>query len=203
MGHHSKRKHIIGYSRKRPVGSSYLHLRKNSILFFGMFLCGLIFSSLYAAKDSGGSGLILTVVTNHIQVQALSGYWQILSSCLTKNLGAIVFLYFAANCIQGKWLIPLVPLFFGLSAGAITTSLLYQHGLGAMAYILICVLVPKFIQLILLMAGCNQAMKLSIGIPSQKPAGERLFLFFGGAAVLVSLLETLLLSRFTGLLTYL
>ena len=202
MGYRPRRRHIIGYSRPGG-GVGYFRQRKNSVIFLGMFLAGLVFSSLYSVKDGSGGGLILTMATNHIEVQAVSGYWELLTGCLGENLGYVVFLYFAANCVQGRWLIPLAPLCFGLSVGAVVTSLLYQHGLGAMAYILICVLVPRFLYLVLLMAVCNQAMKLSQGISSQKPAGERLFLVFGVIAALLSLLEALVLYRFTGLLTYL
>ena len=169
----------------------------------GLFLAGLLAGSVYTARDCGREGLILTIVTNHIQAQAVSGYWRILTSCLTSGLGYIVFLYFAANCVQGKWLANLVPVFYGLSVSSRVTALLYQHGLGAGGYLLACVLIPRFFQLLLLLPACGQAVRLSQSISAQKPAGERSFLLLGAAAVVLSMAEALILSRFTGLLTYL
>lgn len=180
----------------------YLQLRRNSILFLGLFLVGLLFGSLYTVGDSGGPQLILALVTNHIQGQAQEKYGQILTGRLGSNLGSIVFLYFAANCVQGRWLACLVPVFFGLSVGAAVTAILSQYGPGAVSYLLVCVLPPRFLQLILLMTACNQAAKLSQSISSRTPVGERRFLLLGVAAVLLSMLETLLVGRFTGLLGY-
>ena len=53
------------------------------------------------------------------------------------------------------------------------------------------------------MPGCTQAARLSQGVSAKAPVGERRFLLLGAAAGLLSVLETLILSRFTGLLTYL
>ena len=53
------------------------------------------------------------------------------------------------------------------------------------------------------MTACNQSVKLSQNISAKKPAGEQSFLLLGTATVLFSGLEALVLSRFTGLLTYL
>ncbi len=181
----------------------YWQLRRNSVLFLGLFCTGLLLGSLYTVRDSGSLGLILAVVTNQIQRQAVSTGWQVLSGRLISSLGYIVYLYFAANCIQGKWLIRLVPVFYGLSVGAMVTALLHQHGLGAGPYLLVCVLLPRFLQLVLLMIVCNQAVKLSQSISSQKPAGEQQFLLFGVLAAILSLAETMVICRFTGLLTYL
>ena len=201
---------MLRRSRRRPAvgrpgsgGAGYFRQRRNSLAFLGAFLGGLVFSSLYTVRESSGAGLILTMVTSHLTLQAQAGYWELLRGCLMEDLGYVVFLYFAANCFRGGWLIPLAPLCYGLSAGAMMTALLYQHGLGAMAYLLVCLLLPRFLYLLLLMAACNQAARLSQGISSQKPAAERLFLLFGAAAVLLSLLEALILSRFTELLAYL
>lgn len=200
------------FRRRRRFGSrtggghswvDYFQLRKNSIAFLGLFLCGLLLGSLYAARDSGGQGLILAMVTNHIQRQAVSGWGQLLAGRLVSDLGFIVFLYFAANCVQGRWLAGLVPVLYGLSVGATVTALLVQHGLGAAAYLAVCVVLPRLLQLVLLMTACNQAVKLSQGISAKAPVGERRFLLLGAAAVALSFLESLLISRFTGLLTYL
>jgi len=204
---------LMGYFRRRNRFRSrtsgggnwvgYFQLRRNSILFLGLFLVGLLFSSVYTVRDSGGPQLILAVVTNHIQKQAVSSYGQLLIGRLGSSLGFIVFLYFAANCVQGRWLACLVPVFYGLSVGATVTAILFQHGLGAAGYLLACVLVPRFLQLILLMTACNQAIKLSQGISAKAPVGEQRFLLLGAAAALLSVVETVLISRFTGLLTYL
>lgn len=179
----------------------YLRLRRNSILFLGLFLVGLFFGSLYAVRDRAGPQLILALVANQLQKQAVSGYWQLLAGRLGSNLGSIVFLYFAANCVQGRWLSCLVPVFFGLSVGAAVTAVLSQYGPGAVGYLLACVLPPRFLQLVLLMTACNQAVRLSQSISSMAPVGERKFLLLGAAAVLLSMLEALLLGRFTGLLS--
>ncbi len=199
-----------GYFRRRRFRArtggggnwgGYLQLRRNSMIFLGLFLCGLLFGSLSAARDSGG--LILAMVTNHIQRQAVSGWGELLSGRLVSGLGPVVYLYFAANCVQGRWLAGLVPVLYGLSVGAGVTALLAQHGLGAAGYLVLCVVLPRFLQLVLLMTGCNQAARLSQGVSAKAPVGERRFLLLGAAAGLLSVLETLILSRFTGLLTYL
>lgn len=181
----------------------YLKLRRNSLLFLGLFLIGLFLGSFYAEQDSGGPQVILALMTNHIQKQAVSSYGQILAGRLGSNLGSIVFLYFAANCVQGRWLACLVPVFFGLSVGAAVTALLYRYGFAAAGYLSVCVLPPRFLQLVLLMTACNQAVKLSREISARSPVGERSFLLLGAAAMLLSMLETLLIGRFTGLLEYL
>lgn len=181
----------------------YLRLRRNSLVFLGLFLVGLLLGSFYAKEDSGGPQVILTLMTNHIQKQAASSYGQLLAGRLGSNLGSIVFLYFAANCVQGRWLAGLVPVFFGLSVGAAVTVLLYRYGMGAMGYLSVCVLPPRFLQLVLLMIACNQVVKLSREISPKSPVGERSFLLLGAAAMLLSMLEALLIGRFTGLLEYL
>lgn len=178
----------------------YLKMRKNSLLFLGVFLVGLALGSFYAEGDSRGPQVILALVTNHIQRQAVSSYGQLLAGRLGSNLGSIVFLYFAANCVQGRWLVGLVPVFYGLSVGAAVTALLYKLGFGAMGYLLVCVLPPRFLQLVLLMTACNQAVKLSREISARSPVGEQKFLLLGAAAMLLSMLETLLIGRFAGLL---
>lgn len=183
--------------------AGYFRLRKNSAVFLGLFLCGLLFGSLYTVRDCGGQRLILTMTANQIQAQASAGFWQVLTGRLVTNLGYIIFLYFAANCIQGRWLAGLVPAFYGLSVGAAVTAVLYQHGIAAGAYLAVCVLLPRFFQLVLLMTACNQAVKLSQSISSKKPAGERSFLLLGAATAAFSAAEALILSRFTGLLNYL
>lgn len=196
------RRHRPG-SRIGGVGNSwtgYLRLRKNSILFLGLFLVGLFLGSFYAERDSGGQQLILALMTNHIQRQSVSSYGQILAGRLGSNLGSIVFLYFAANCVQGRWLAGLVPVFYGLSVGAAVTALLFRYGFAAMGYLLVCLLLPRFLQLVLLMIACNQAVKLSQAISPKAPVGERSFLLLGAAAMLLSMLETLLIGRFSGLL---
>lgn len=203
---------MSGYFRRRRFASrmgggaswiSYLQLRKNSLLFLGLFLAGLLLGSVYTARDSAGPRLMLSLVTNHIQKQAVSNHAQLLLGRLISNLGPIVFLYFAANCVQGRWLAGLVPVFYGLSVGAAVTAILFQHGLKAMGYLLLCVLLPRFLQLVLLMTACNQAVKLSQGISAKAPVGERSFLLLGAATAGFSVLETVLIGRFTGLLTYL
>lgn len=183
--------------------TGYLQLRGNSILFLGLFVLGLLFSSVYTVRDSGGPQVILALTANHIQKQAFSGYGQLLAGRLGSNLGSIVFLYFAANCVQGRWLACLVPVFYGLSVGATVTAVLFRYGLGAMGYLLVCILPPRFLQLVLLMTACNQAVKLSQSISPKAPVGERRFLLLGVAAILLSMMETLLTGRFTGLLAYL
>ncbi|MCI8652299.1 MAG: hypothetical protein HFF11_01210 [Angelakisella sp.] len=202
-----------GYSRRRfrprphfgGAGSwaGYLQRRKSSIIFLGLFLAGLLTGSIYTVRDSGGEQMILAVVTHHIQEQAQSGYWKILTGCLVSSLGYIVFLYFAANCVQGRWLANLVPVFYGLAVGSKITALLFQHGLGAGWYVLVCILLPRFFQLILLIAACRQTRKLSQSISAQKPAGEQSFLLLGAATVVLSMIESVIIIRFTGLLTYL
>lgn len=203
MGRYPRRR----FRSRRPLGggglSGYLQRRKGSLAFLGLFLAGLLAGSVYTVRDCGREGLILTIVANHIQTQAVSSYWQILTGCLTGSLGYIVFLYLAANCVQGRWLAHLVPVFYGLSVGSRVTALLYQHGLGAGGYLLVCVLIPRFFQLILLLPACGQAARLSQSISAQKPLGERSFLLFGAAAAVLSMAEALILSRFTGLLVYL
>lgn len=203
---------MSGYFRRRRFASrmgggiswiSYLQLRKNSLLFLGLFLAGLLLGSIYTVRDSAGPGLMLSLVTNHIQKQAVSGHAQLLLGRLMSNLGPVVFLYFAANCVQGRWLAGLVPVFYGLSVGAVVTAILFQHGLKAMGYLLLCVLLPRFLQLVLLMTACNQAVKLSQGISAKAPVGERSFLLLGAATAGLSAVETVLIGRFTGLLTYL
>ena len=101
---------IGGYFRRRRFRArtggggnwgGYFQLRRNSMIFLGLFLCGLLFGSLSAARDSGG--LILAMVTNHIQRQAVSGWGELLSGRLASGLGPVVYLYFAANCVQGRW----------------------------------------------------------------------------------------------------
>lgn len=203
---------MVGYFRRRhrflsrlgsgggPSWKDYLRLRKNSVLFLGLFLIGLFLGSLYTVRDFNGQRLVLSLLQNHIQKQAVSGYGQLLAGRLGSNLGSIVFLYFAANCVQGRWLACLVPVFYGLSVGASVTALLYQYGLGAAGYLPVCLLLPRFLQLLLLMTGCNQAVKLSQGISPRAPVGERTFLLLGLAAALLSMLETLLIGRFGGLL---
>lgn len=181
----------------------YFRLRKNSVVFLGLFLGGLLLGSLYTVRDCGGQRLILTMMANQLQAQAAGGFWQVLTGRLVTNLGYIIFLYFAANCVQGKWLSGLVPAFYGLSVGSSVTAILYQHGIAAGGYLAVCVLAPRFCQLILLMTACNQSVKLSQNISAKKPAGEQSFLLLGTATVLFSGLEALVLSRFTGLLTYL
>ncbi len=128
---------IGGYFRRRRFRArtggggnwgGYLQLRRNSMIFLGLFLCGLLFGSLSAARDSGG--LILAMVTNHIQRQAVSGWGELLSGRLVSGLGPVVYLYFAANCVQGRWLAGLVPVLYGLSVGAVVTALLAQHDWG-------------------------------------------------------------------------
>lgn len=204
MGGSFRRRHRLGF---RTGGghswTGYLQLRKNSILFLGLFLAGLLLGSLYAARDSYGPQLIISVVASQIQKQAISGFRQLLIGRLGSNLGFVVFLYFAANCVQGKWLACLVPVCYGLSVGAMVTAILFQHGLGAVGYLLVCVLIPRFLQLILLMSACNQAVKLSQGISAKAPVGEQRFLLLGTAMILLSVLETVLISWFAGLLTYL
>ncbi len=91
-----------GYSRRRfrprphfgGAGSwaGYLQRRKSSIIFLGLFLAGLLTGSIYTVRDSGGEQMILAVVTHHIQEQAQSGYWKILTGCLVSSLGYIVLL---------------------------------------------------------------------------------------------------------------
>lgn len=180
--------------------TGYLQLRKNSVLFLGLFLAGLFFGSVYAVRDCDGPGLIPALVMGHIQKQSVSGYGQLLTGRLGSNLGSIVFLYFAANCVQGRWLACLVPYFYGLSVGASVTAILFQYGHGAVGYLLFCLLPPRFLQLVLLMIACNQAVRLSQSISPRAPVGERRFLLLGVAAVLLSMLETLLVGQFTGLL---
>lgn len=192
----------VGWVGRRSW-TGYLRLRRNSILFLGLFVLGLFFGSVYTVRDSGGPQIILALVTNHIQKQAFSGYGQLLAGRLGSNLGSIVFLYFAANCVQGRWLACLIPVFFGLSVGATVTAILFRYGLEAMGYLLVCVLPPRFLQLMLLMTACNQAAKLSRDISPKAPVGEQRFLLLGVAAILLSMLETLLIGRFTGLLAYL
>lgn len=204
MGRYPKRR-FRSRSRLGGMGSwiGYFQRRRNSIAFFTLFLVGLLVGSVCAVRDCGGEGMLLAVITNHIRKQTAGGYWQILGNCLVSSLGYIVFLYFAANCVQGRWLANLVPVFYGLSVGAKVTVLLYQHGLGAGGYVLICVLIPRFFQLILLVSACGQAARLSQSISTQKPVGEQSFLLFGAAAAVLSMAEALVVSRFTGLLTYL
>lgn len=206
---------MAGYLRRRhrlfsriggsggPSWADYLRLRKNSILFLGLFLAGLLLGSIYTVRDTGGQRLILALMENHIRRQAASGYGQLLAGRLGSGLGFIVFLYFAANCVQGRWLACLVPVFFGLSVGAAVTALLFQYGLEAMGYLSVCLLLPRFLQLLLLMTACNQAVKLSQSISPRVPVGEKIFLLLALAAVLLSMLETLLIGRFEGLLAYL
>lgn len=91
---------IGGYFRRRRFRArtggggnwgGYLQLRRNSMIFLGLFLCGLLFGSLSAARDSGG--LILAMVTNHIQRQAVSGWGELLSGRLVSGLGPVVYSY--------------------------------------------------------------------------------------------------------------
>ncbi len=97
----------------------------------------------------------------------------------------------------------MVPVFYGLAVGSKITALLFQHGLGAGWYVLVCILLPRFFQLILLIAACRQTRKLSQSISAQKPAGEQSFLLLGVATVVLSMIESVIIIRFTGLLTYL
>lgn len=183
--------------------TGYLQLRRNSIFFLGLFVLGLFLGSFYFVRDSGGPQVILALVTNHIQKQAGEKFGQILTGRLGSNLGSIVFLYFAANCVQGRWLACLVPFFFGLSVGATVTAILFRYGFEAIKYLLVCVLPPRFLQMVLLMIACNQAVKLSQSISPKTPAGEKKFLLLGVAAILLSMLETVLIGRFMGLLGHL
>lgn len=192
--------------RRRPglgQGASlrqYLQSRRSTILFFLFFLCGLTAGSLYAAMDGSGSMVLISILVNTVKIQQASPFVRIFFQSVTQAFGILVYLYFSAYCMKGKWLIYLTPLVFGLSVGTMITSVLYQFLLTGVPYVVLCIFLPKFVQLLLLLVLCNNCLRISAGIGTGAPIRGEIFWVFAILLAIFALFESAMIFRFCGLL---
>ncbi len=190
--------------RRRPGDrqslGQYLRARKATLLFFGIFLAGLTAGSFYACVDGSGSMVLISIVINSVKLQQTLPFFRIFLQCATQVFGILVYLYFAAYCMKGKWLIYMTPLVFGLSVGAITTSVLYRFGLSGFLYVLLCLFVPKFLELLLLVVLCNACLRISAGVGMGTQVKGDIFWMFAIFFAVFAFVEGLLLFHFCALL---
>lgn len=185
----------------------FLRSRKSTLLFILLFVGGLTFGSVYTVAGGNGS-LLVSIVLNDLEIQITRNFQQIFFKSIVQSVGILLYLYFCSNCSKGKPLIHMVPLFWGLSVGAVVTSILYQLSVSALPYLLICVVLPRFIQGIVLISACNNALKISAQLfkdPGdwRKTEGSCVHMgLYGGAFLLVSFLESVILLLFRHLLPH-
>lgn len=183
----------------------FLRSRKTTLIFILFFIGGVAFGSIYAVAGGNGS-LLVSIVLNDLEIQAGRNLQQIFLKSVVQNVGILLYLYFCSNCSKGKPLIHMVPLFFGLSVGAVITAVLYKLSIAALPYVLACVALPKFIQALLLISACNNALKISAQLfkdPGdwRRTEGSCIHMgLYGGAFLLFSFLESIILIFFRRLL---
>lgn len=180
--------------------SEYFRARKMTLTFFLFFLCGLAGGSFYAVADSSSGMLLISIIVNSVKLQQTLPFLRVFFQSATQALGILVYLYFAAYCVKGKWLINLVPLIFGLSLGATITSILYRFSSTAILYILTCVFLPKFLEVLLLLALCNFCLRISAGLGGGGSGRTNVFWIFAILLLVFSLLESTLIFNFCHLL---
>ncbi len=142
----------------RPM--RFLKARKGTLLFISLFIFGVTFGSIYAAQSTNTT-LLHSVILNGLSVQKTQSLKLLFFKSAAQTLGLLIYLYFCSNCSKGKPLIFCVPFFFGLSTGAVVTVIMAQGAWSAMPYLMICILIPKFILAIILISACNNAVKIS------------------------------------------
>ena len=177
------------------------------MLFILLFLAGVTMGSVFAAQTSS-SELLHSVILNGLSLQKDLNLRQLFFKSAAQTLGLLVYLYFCSNCSKGKPLILCVPLFFGLSSGAVITVILRYGAFSAMPFLMICILLPKFILAILLISACNNAIRISNqlfqGGDSRQPSGGSCVHMglYGGAFLLFSALQAAILLLFGHLLPF-
>lgn len=197
----------IMHRTAREGGKSlrFLRSRRNTLLFILFFIGGVAFGSIYAVAGGNGS-LLVSIVLNDLKIQADRNFQQIFIKSIVQSIGILLYLYFCSNCSKGKPLIHMVPLFFGLSVGAVTTAILYKLSISALPYVLMCVILPKFVQAVLLISACNNALKISAQLfkdPGdwRRTEGSCIHMgLYAGAFLLFSFLESIILVSFRYLL---
>ncbi len=179
----------------------FLRARKSMLLFIILFTVGIWSGSIYAAV-SGSDSLLATIVLNDLQIQATRSFRQLFFKSAVQSLGILVYLYFCSNCSKGKPLIYLVPLFLGLSSGGIITAILAAYTAAALPYVLLCIVLPRFILAVLLISACGNALKISAQLfqdPGEWRRSQGSCIHMGlytGAFLLFSFLESLLITFF-------
>lgn len=191
--------------RRRPGQEAtlgqYLRARRSTIQFFLFFLCGLTVGSLYAAMDGSSTMVLLSILVNSVKIQQTSSFLRIFFQSVTQAFGILVYLYFSAYCMKGKWLIYLTPLVFGLSVGTVVTSVLYRFLLTGVPYVVLCVFIPKFLELLLLLVLCNNCLRISAGIGTGAPIRGEIFWVFAILLGIFALFESAMIFRFCHLLS--
>ena len=183
----------------------FLRSRKNTLIFICLFVGGITFGSIYAVAG-GQSTLLSSIILNDVAVQASRSFRQLFMKSIIQGAAILLYLYFCSNCSKGKPLIHLVPLFLGLSAGASITTILAKFSISSFPYILSCILVPKFLQAVLLLSACGNALKISTQLfsdPGEWRRTEGSFIhmgLYGGIFLIFSLMETILIFTFRHLL---
>lgn len=200
---------MIGKRQARPRRRSpgprislagYLQSRKATVTYSLLFVAGLTLGSFYACVDGQGTMVLTAIVVNAVKLRQTTPFLQVFFQCATQSLGILVYLYFAAYCMKGKWLIYLTPLVLGLSVGTTATAILYRFLWGGVSYVLVCIMLPKFIEFLLLLVFCNNCLRISADVGSGNPIKGDVFWIFAIMLLGYALFEGILLFRFCGLL---
>lgn len=150
---------ITKAKNKRLMPLRFVQARRGTLFFILLFMGGLVISSGYTAAD-GEKSLIAAIVLRGLEVQATQSFRQLFIRSILQGSGILVYLYFCSHCNKGGPLVYLAPFGLGLSVGAVMTSVLCRLGLEALPYLFVCVALPGFLEAILYLAACRNALKL-------------------------------------------
>lgn len=140
------------YGGKKSV--SYWGKRGTTLRYLFLFLIGILLGSIYSAA-AGTDSIAFRILQNQMESIPESSLWQLLQNRFLFVAIMVLYLIIAGSCLWGRYMVPAVPILFGLAQGAEITFLLLGLGWNALRYLLLCVVLPKSMMLVLLILLCN------------------------------------------------
>lgn len=152
---------IKGKSYSKSIGSvsTYLRSRGSTFAFIMFFIAGLAGGSIFGIGGTDGGDIIRSIVLNELSMQLERGLPQLIMSSVAGFAGIFIFAYLCVNCSKGALLVYMVPLVHGMSVGSFVTITLYNYGISAFSYVLICIFLPKALETLLLLSLCNKTSR--------------------------------------------
>lgn len=159
------------------TAAAFWQRRGATIRYLLIFLAGVLLGSIYAVAN-GMDSLPYRILVNQLKAVPDATILTLLQNRVLFAGIVVLYLLIAGSCLWGKYMIPAVPLLYGISQGAVVSFILIGVGWNALAFLALCVLLPKTLLLIILILLCNisrsRCMRLSTGAAESSTDGLRL-----------------------------
>ena len=193
--------------RRRPSHAapkrreSLLKSRSTTIRYLLFMLAGVLLGSIGAVL-CGTDSIPCKILINQLTAIPERTLWALTRERLLFMAILVLCLLIAARCLWGRGMIPAVPLLFGLGQGTGITFLLMLLGWNGLGYIFPAVLLPRVLQLAVLVLLCNLAHSSCTGLGKGENASSPATLWVISILLLMGfcILEQLLRAKMAAMI---